>query len=422
MIINHKLIKKENNDILYLYVDFNYEFSSDNKKRNIQHQELGEKVLNYIKNKKINLKNGTILIVASGIIMGSIIIANNQLINIEPTPNNNYEITETIIVEQKEEEQEMETKLEEQKEEKQIEQIEQQPKLEIKKEIKEKQTQPPKQEIKEEKPTTPPVIEKQITIHRSNGQIINLNLEQYIIGVVGAEMPASFNVEALKAQSIVARTYALKKISKNEKITDTVNDQVYKDNEQLKNIWGNEYNKYYSKIENAVNSTKGEYLSYNNEYIEAVYHSTSNGQTEDAKNVWGNSFPYLISVNSPWDKDATSYLRNETKDFNNLLELTGITFDESTNIEILSKTSGKRIEKIKINEVVFTGVELRNLLGLRSADFDIEINNGQITFTTRGYGHGVGMSQYGANGMANNGYSYKQILNHYYPTTIIKKY
>ncbi len=233
-------------------------------------------------------------------------------------------------------------------------------------------------------------------------------------------MPASFNIEALKAQSVLARTYALKRIAANQVLTDTTSTQVYKDQSQLQTLWGSSYQTYYNKIKNAVTTTKGQSLTYNGSYIEAVYHSTSNGQTEDAQTVWGNSYPYLISVDSHWDLQASSYLRETPKDFNIISSILGIPFNEITSIEVLSRTSGNRINQIKIGDVIYSGVQLRNLLGLRSADFDIVITNGIATFVTRGYGHGVGMSQYGANGMANEGYSYQQILSHYYPNTTLK--
>jgi stage II sporulation protein D len=186
-------------------------------------------------------------------------------------------------------------------------------------------------------------------------------------------------------------------------------------------MWGSSFQTYYDKVRNAVASTKGEYLSYGGNYIEAVYHSTSNGQTEDAAVVWGNSYPYLKSVDSHWDLDASSYLRETPKGFDVLSSIIGINFNTDTNIEVLSRTSSNRIDQVKIDDKIFSGIELRTLLGLRSTDFDIRIEDGQAVFVTRGYGHGVGMSQYGANGMAKEGSGYREILSHYYPGTQIKE-
>jgi stage II sporulation protein D len=259
-----------------------------------------------------------------------------------------------------------------------------------------------------------------VTLYRYNGTVETISLEDYVVGVVGAEMPASFNIEALKAQSVLARTYALKKISQNLVLKDTTSDQVYKDESQLKAMWGDSFQTYYNKIVSAVAATKGTYLTYNGNYIEAVYHSTSNGQTEDAAFVWGNSYPYLKSVDSHWDLEASSYLRETSKEFSVLSSIIGLDFNSTTNIDVLSRTPGNRIDQIKIGDKTFSGVELRNLLGLRSADFDINIEGDGAVFVTRGYGHGVGMSQYGANGMAKEGNSYADILAHYYPGTQLK--
>lgn len=274
--------------------------------------------------------------------------------------------------------------------------------------------QSPINETKVEETTS---TEKMVTIYRSNGTILTIELEEYLIGVVAAEMPASFNVEALKAQAVVARTYTLKRLDEGKVLTDTTSTQVYKDNNQLKTLWGNSYSTYYNKVKQAVNETKGIYLTYNNKYIDAVYHSTSNGYTEDAVAVWGNNIPYLKSVDSLWDKSASSYLKSTTIDINELNTILKITLDTEI---ILTKDNNNRVTNVTIGNNSYTGVQFRNLLGLRSTDFDIEINDNIITITTRGYGHGVGMSQYGANGMANSGYNYKDILNHYYANIQIK--
>lgn len=253
-----------------------------------------------------------------------------------------------------------------------------------------------------------------VTIYRSNGTVVEKELEEYIVGVVAAEMPASFNIEALKAQSVIVRTYTLKKLSRGEVLTDTVSTQAFIDDSEMKIKWGSDYSKYYNKIKSAVSATKGQYITYNGQYIDAVYHSTSNGRTEDAVNVWGNSIPYLKSVDSSWDKSASSYLKIDNKEFSTVMSILGIDISESAEINILSRNDSGRVNEVKIGDFIYSGVQFRNLLGLRSADFDISIENGQLVIVTRGYGHGVGMSQYGANGMANSGYNYKDIIKHYY--------
>lgn len=258
-------------------------------------------------------------------------------------------------------------------------------------------------------------IKKEINVkvYHSSGKIITLSLEDYVTGVVAAEMPATFNSEALKAQAIVARTYALNLISKNKKLTDTISTQAYKDESQLKKLWGSSYNTYYKKVKNAVNATKGIVLTYEGSYIYAVYHSTSNGKTENAEVVWKVSYPYLKSVNSSWDKNVSSYERTIDKSLEELNKILGITIDEIKEIKLIRNNTG-RVEEVIIGEEKYQGTDFRMLLGLRSTDFDITLKENKIIITTRGYGHGVGMSQYGANEMAKQGKTYKQILNHYY--------
>lgn len=260
----------------------------------------------------------------------------------------------------------------------------------------------------------------QVTVYRSDGSIINIPLEEYLIGVVGAEMPASFPIEALKAQAIVARTYVLKKIQEGKKLTDTVTTQSYKDNQELKKIWGSHYEKYYQKIKEVVESTKDLVIYYQEELIDAVYHSTSNGKTEDPVYVWGSEIPYLKSVDSRWDKKNSSYSKTITKDFEVVLQLLGMA-NKNISIEILSRDESGRVLKIKVGNQELSGVEFRNLLGLRSTDFNFSVEDGAMIITTRGFGHGVGMSQYGAGEMAKEGYSYDQILKHYYTGVSIQE-
>ena len=203
-----------------------------------------------------------------------------------------------------------------------------------------------------------------------------------------------------------------KRLKNNMKLTDSVSTQCYKDNDQLKTMWKTSYDVYYKKIKNAVETTKNQAIYYQEDYIDAVYHSTSNGKTEDAMYVWGNSSPYLKSVDSSWDKDSTSYLKEVKKDLSTVLDILGIDIND-TSFELLSRDNSGRVEKIRFGSREFTGVEFRNLLGLRSADFDLKEVDNTLVITTRGYGHGVGLSQYGASGMAKAGYNYIEILKHY---------
>lgn len=250
-----------------------------------------------------------------------------------------------------------------------------------------------------------------ITVYRSNGSVIEITLEEYLIGVIGAEMPASFNIEALKAQAVIARTYALKSIEQGKRLTDTVSTQAYKDNDELKNMWGNNYNTYYNKIKSAVVLTDGLTVKYQGKYIDALYHSTSNGKTENSSNVFSNQFPYLVSVDSSWDLNVSSYQKDVYKELSFILSTFGV---YGGDIKILSRNESGRVSEVMVGDKIVSGVQFRNSLGLRSADFDIQSDGSNVKITTRGFGHGVGMSQYGANEMAKEGYSYIDIIKHYY--------
>ena len=248
----------------------------------------------------------------------------------------------------------------------------------------------------------------------NNGVISNIDLEEYVIGVVAAEMPAAFHSEAIKAQAVVARTYAMKKTSKGVTLVNSTSHQVYNTVEQMKAKWGASYSTYYNKIKNAVNATKGKVLKYNGEYIEALYFSMSNGKTELPTYVWSTNYPYLQVVSSSWDSNISAAMYTTIMTYSKLSSKLGVNVNKSSEIKILSRTAGDRVNEISINGKIFTGVKIRNLLGLRSADFTIEKTDSGVSITTKGFGHGVGMSQYGANGAAKAGYTYKQILSHYY--------
>ena len=246
-------------------------------------------------------------------------------------------------------------------------------------------------------------------------KVVDLNLEDYVIGVVSCEMPASFNSEALKAMAIAARTFAMYKIktNKNYKLSTTTKDQCYITKKQMKKNWGNNYERNYNKIKNAVSDTENMYMTYKDKVIISFYFSISNGYTENCENVFSQKLDYLKSVDSSWDKEY-SYKKKTVKfSEKDLLNKLGIKSDGIKSIKIdRSKTS--RINKIVINNKSFKGTVFRKLLGLRSTDFDIKRKNGLVYISTLGYGHGVGMSQYGANAMAKKGYKYDEILKYYY--------
>lgn len=387
MIENYKI----KNNTLYLYLSYDYEFSS----------ELGifKSVSEYIKNMKINLKTGMkIVLVSGGIILGTLLyqpdknIFENKYITSTLLPGYTIVNNSNIAKPKEIKEENIPTEVVVNT---------------VKEEVKQDQDVNP---IEEEQVVEQPSKEE-ITIYRSNGEVINLSMTDYLIGVVGSEMPAEFNLEALKAGAIAARTYALKKIEDGGRLTDTVSTQAFSDNSQLRQKWGSSFDKYYTKIKQAVEATDNLVIKYQGKLISALYFSTSNGYTESAKEVFGYDIPYLQSVESSVDLETTPYLRTIEKSELEVLNILGVT---NLNIEVLSRTSSGRIKEIKIDNKIYSGVELRNILGLRSTDFEINIDNGIVKITTKGYGHGVGMSQYGANKLANQGYNYQDILKHYY--------
>ncbi len=252
----------------------------------------------------------------------------------------------------------------------------------------------------------------------STGEIKNIELEDYIVGVVAGEMPASFNEEALKAQAIAARTYAMYKMKNSNGTYDLVTDktnQVYITEDKMKSLWQENFDYYFEKIKKAVYDTKDLIMTYNGDIILSLYFARSNGKTEDAIAVFGSNEEYLKSVESP-EESLTSEVTISKDKFCNKLNISC----DAINISNVLKSSSGRINSLNINGKTFKGTEIRTLFDLKSTDFDISIGS-EIKFVTKGYGHGVGMSQYGANKLAQNGKNYEEILKHYYQNINIEK-
>ena len=266
-----------------------------------------------------------------------------------------------------------------------------------------------------------------IRVKRNNtNNIETIPLEVYIVGVLAGEMPINFDMEALKAQAVASRSFALKRMEYNKDndydVVDSIMNQVYLDEDYLKEAWGHNYVKNINKLRTAVNETLDEYLEYNNSIVDAMFFSTSNGYTEDSQNVFNFPCDYLKSVDSPWDSEVSSaYLTNKTISLKEFYEKLNLPYSKNLNVEIIKRSSTNRILLLKINDHEFKGTDLYNKLSLRSTDFTLELNGDNIKITMKGYGHGVGMSQYGALGMAKKGYTYQEILKHYYPNTNITK-
>lgn len=416
LIERYEIVKDGNEEILIIYLNYKYEFSKDFI--NFENDNnLKEKI------KKIKFNGSKVIIMVGTLVLGTLFInaSFSPIINNNEISNKNIVKEETSIsIENKDLEDNVKEEINNNQDTTNSKKDEDtNDKINFKQNIisdiynKVNEEENDKTEEKQVKET----IENVITLYRSNGEILNLTINEYLIGAVAGEMPASFNIEALKAQAVVSRTYLLKRIKNNNIIIDSTMQQVYKDNNELKNMWKNDFDKYYSKIKKAVLDTDKIAIYYNGDYIDALYHSTSNGYTLNSENVWSNAIPYLKSVESKWDLNASSYLKNTNKDIAYVLSLFGI--DDINKIQIVSRDDTNHVKEIKVGDKIYKGTTFRSLLKLRSTDFDIMVNDNSVVFITRGFGHGVGMSQYGANGMANEGYNYIDILNHYYTNVSI---
>jgi stage II sporulation protein D len=275
-------------------------------------------------------------------------------------------------------------------------------------------------------------------------KIENLPLEEYILGVVAAEMPAEFEEEALKAQAVAARTYTIKRFEASKKnpnkehpqvpvCTDSTHCQAYVTKEEMSEKWGMlKYPGYYNKLVRAVNETAGVVLVYEGKLIDPVYHSTGTGKTENSGDVWQFDIPYLQSVDSPGDQESPKFKNEHKLTFAQVDSALGTSLSahpastinnpNNSPIKILEKTATGRVKRVKVGNKEFHGEEIRVKLGLNSTHFSWRAEEEHITFVTTGYGHGVGMSQYGANYFAKEGMKYKDILSHYYTGTELRKY
>lgn len=260
----------------------------------------------------------------------------------------------------------------------------------------------------------------------ATGNILEVPFEEYIVGVLAGEMPVSFEIEALKAQAVAARSYVLRKMQASEDqeydVVDTVSNQVYLDDAYLREKWQDEYTEKINKIRTAVLETSGEYLEYDGKVAEAFFFSTSTGMTENSGEVFQTQLPYLTSVTSEWDQEVSPVFNdNVTLSLSDFYTKLGLPYQDNIQVEVTKTTSTGRVKEIKINDKTFTGSEVFSKLGLRSTFFTITQNGSNVSIDTKGYGHGVGMSQYGAQGMAKTGYRYDEILKHYYQGVEIKK-
>lgn len=283
-------------------------------------------------------------------------------------------------------------------------------------------------------------IPKYVKVWRENKRKVEkVDLEEYVTCVTASEMPATFHEEALKAQSVAARTFVMSKIEKYQTknpaahpktpVCDTTHCQVYKTQEELKACHPSgwyESKDGWKKIEEACEETEGKLLYYDGELVmQPLFFSSSGGQTENSEDVFVSAVPYLVSVESPYEENATHQNEKTEMRLSELKKVLKKYFPEKEwgkitreSIKVLSRTSGGRVSQMQIGDAIVKGTEVRNALGLRSTLFTVGFegkgNAVKVIFTSSGNGHGVGMSQYGADGMAKKGYTYQQILEHYY--------
>jgi stage II sporulation protein D len=261
------------------------------------------------------------------------------------------------------------------------------------------------------------------------GEIINLSAEDYIFGVVAAEMPALYETEALKAQAVAAYTYYLAQKEEDNKkeydITDDYTvDQAFITAENARKRWGDGADEYENKIRSAVKAVMYERVTYNGQLASTLYHAISFGVTENAEDVWGGQYPYLVSVDSSFDKLSQDYISSAVftgeqfkEKISSLAEVKSI---EENCITDIIRTQAGGVTSLNVSGKKISGSDIRKALDLRSANFTVNFSEGKYTFTVYGYGHSIGMSQYGAEAMAQKGSDYQEILAHYYPGTTVE--
>ncbi|NLG83546.1 MAG: stage II sporulation protein D [Firmicutes bacterium] len=268
-----------------------------------------------------------------------------------------------------------------------------------------------------------------VLYHAATGRLLRLGLEEYLVGVLAAEVPAAFHLEALKAQAVAARTMAIKRMkrfggpgcrhSPAADLCDRPEDgQAWLSAAELRRKWGWRYPWLYARLARAVEETRGLILLYAGRPIEAVYHSTCGGRTEDATAVWGRAFPYLVSVCCGYDLFSPrlhSTRRLSWQEAARRLGLAGKVTGPPRDLAILARTPSGRVATLRLWGRVLRGPAARAVFGLRSTDFSVRAQDEDLIFTVRGNGHGVGLCQYGAEGMARQGVDFRRILRHYYP-------
>lgn len=277
------------------------------------------------------------------------------------------------------------------------------------------------------------VEEGEILVYlHEEGRAVSMPMDEYLYGVLGGEMPASFPLEALKAQAVAARTYTARRMAAcggkpcgrggADVCTDSTCCQSYKSPEALAKRWGQDAKRNRDKLQEAVAETHGVIAVYDGKPIEALYHSTAGGRTEDAQNVFASALPYLVGVDSPGEQDTAHYTDEKSMSRAAFIKAVNKKWPKAKlkdrklegQVEVLARYESGQVETLRLGGVEVKGKELRKLLDLKSANFEIALADKNVCITTHGFGHGVGMSQYGARAMAQEGADYEAILKHYY--------
>ncbi|MDD3023049.1 MAG: stage II sporulation protein D [Syntrophomonadaceae bacterium] len=252
-------------------------------------------------------------------------------------------------------------------------------------------------------------------------RVIELPLEEYITGTVAAEMPASFDLQALKAQAVAARSYTIKKILSEKAyplgadVADDINScQAYISKEEYARRNPQNYEPLWDKVRQAVEETAGQIMVYKGEVIDALYHSTCGGSTESAADAWGQDVSYLRSVKCSYCQESNKYQTCQVFSQHDLRLIPGVNTDKKTIIKISAKSATGRVKKLEINGITISGEKFRNALNLPSTNWEFKSEKDKLIINSRGYGHGLGLCQYGADGMAKAGENYRGILKHYY--------
>ena len=272
-----------------------------------------------------------------------------------------------------------------------------------------------------------------ITVFRTaENKSVEMDMFEYVCGSVAAEMPLAYNEEAIKAQAVACYTNALRQKADNQNKQSNITDDIkmhqgYIDEAQRREKWGADFDKYEQKLKNAVKSVENTALYYDGKLCVAAFHAISCGKTENSENLWGSKTPYLISVDSGGDKTAKGYsstISYNTEGFNKCIQALSPAPQEvkslNNAIKVTKTSPSGTVLEAALGASKYTGEQIRSAFGLRSPVFTISIEEDTITFTVKGYGHGVGMSQHGASCLAEKGYTYDKILAHYYKGAEIK--